>query len=94
MNQHNVRNKPRARRRRMKFSKVLLLSFLIALIMLILTLGVFLLMGLRYTSVPLTDGTSVAFFGWMKNGEMNTTWKILTLLFVSPIAGILLLLDK
>ena len=72
MNQHNVRNKPRARRRRMKFSKVLLLSFLIALIMLILTLGVFLLMGLRYTSVPLTDGTSVAFFGWMKNGEMKT----------------------
>ncbi|MBQ6824218.1 MAG: hypothetical protein IJP27_06175 [Clostridia bacterium] len=32
--------------------------------------------------------------GKMKNGEMNTTWKILTLLFVSPIAGILLLLDK
>ena len=56
----------------MKFSKMLLLSFLIALIMLILTLGVLFLLGLRYTSVPINDGTSVAFFGWMKNGEMQS----------------------
>ena len=38
-------------------------------------------------------------FGWLAlkkidNGEMDTTWKILVILFVSPIAGILLFLDK
>ncbi len=45
-----------------------------------------------WTILPLVFG--ILALGKMKKGEMDTLWAVLTLIFVSPIAGILLLLSK
>lgn len=47
---------------------------------------------LFWSILPLVFG--ILALGKMKRGEMDTTWKVLTLIFVNPLAGILLLLDK
>ena len=45
-----------------------------------------------WTILPLIFGPIV--LKKMKNGELTTGWKVMTIIFVSVIAGILMLCDK